>query len=168
MYDDGGENLLPHLPVVFRFIEEGKHFGNVLVHCRQGVSRSASFVIGYLIKKNDFSVDEALGFVQGIRPIIQPNDSFVSQLRDYDRSLQPADGTVAGPQEEEDTNTTRGGRNGTGLAVSMNMCLPAPAAAPSGDDKLVSANSSGTNDGDTTTSRLKRPRLTYCSTPEVH
>lgn len=89
VYDDGGENLLAYINDVFRFIEEGKHFGNVLVHCRQGISRSASFVIAYLMKKNEFTVDEALDYVRRIRAVVSPNQGFIEQLRLYERMLHP-------------------------------------------------------------------------------
>lgn len=73
---------------------EGRHYGNVLVHCHRGVSRSASFVIGYLMKKNEFSIDEALSYVQSLRPIVQPNSAFIEQLRKYNPHPNVQDGVT--------------------------------------------------------------------------
>lgn len=87
VFDNRGEDILGHMEAAFKFIEEGKHYGNVLVHCHKGISRSASFVLGYLMKKNEMTLDEALGHVQSCRPIVQPNESFMSQLKQYDSQL---------------------------------------------------------------------------------
>lgn len=83
IFDNQGEDILSHMETAFKFIEESKHYGNVLVHCHKGVSRSAAFVIGYLMKKNELTLEEALAHVQMIRPVVQPNSSFLSQLSKY-------------------------------------------------------------------------------------
>ena len=66
IFDNRGEDILSHMNEVFLFIEEGKHYGNVLVHCLKGVSRSVSFVIAYLMKYNEMTLDEALSYIQVI------------------------------------------------------------------------------------------------------
>lgn len=83
IFDNKGEDIIPHMETAYKFIEEGQHYGNVLVHCHKGVSRSASFVIGYLMRKNEFTFDEALAFVQSMRPMVQPNEAFIKQLLTY-------------------------------------------------------------------------------------
>jgi dual specificity phosphatase 12 len=83
IFDNKGEDLLPYMETSFNFIEEGKHYGNVLVHCHRGISRSASFVIGYLMRKNELTFKEALEHVQGCRKIVQPNAAFITQLTNY-------------------------------------------------------------------------------------
>lgn len=84
VFDNRGEDLLQYMDQSFRFIEEGKHYGGVLVHCHKGVSRSSSFVIGYLMRKSAMSLDEALDYVKAIRPIVMPNLAFMAQLRAYE------------------------------------------------------------------------------------
>lgn len=76
------------METVFNFIEHGKHHGQILVHCHKGISRSASFVIGYLMKKNEMTLEEALSHVQSVRPVAQPNNSFMEQLRRYEVLLE--------------------------------------------------------------------------------
>jgi len=77
------EDLFAHFETVFHFIEKGKELGGVLVHCFHGVSRSAALIISYLIKKYNISAEIALVKVKQIRPSVQPNDGFMSQLRLY-------------------------------------------------------------------------------------
>ena len=65
-----------------QFISHGVNSGrNVLVHCQLGVSRSAAIVIGYLMNKHKVSYDSAHNMVQIKRAVIDPNFSFVAQLR---------------------------------------------------------------------------------------
>lgn len=82
-----GEDITPYLDKVYDFISHGKHYGNILVHCLRGVSRSTSFVMGYLMRDNELSVDEALSHVTMYRSQVQPNDAFLSQLRRYEERL---------------------------------------------------------------------------------
>eukprot|EP01040_Poterioochromonas_malhamensis_P009794 gene9794-10637_t len=86
IYDNRGENILPHLDTAYRFIEESRHYGNILVHCHKGISRSVSMVIGYLMRKNELTYEEALNHIQMFRPIAQPNESFEQQLKGYQPS----------------------------------------------------------------------------------
>lgn len=55
--------------------------GKVLVHCRAGISRSASTVIYYLMKKYKVPYNEALKYVREKRWIVNPNPGFVKILR---------------------------------------------------------------------------------------
>ncbi|EPY28410.1 dual-specificity protein phosphatase [Strigomonas culicis] len=53
---------------------------NVGVHCMVGVSRSASAVIAYLMKKTGLPRDDILSFVRTSRPVVGPNPGFMAQL----------------------------------------------------------------------------------------
>ncbi|KAF8201954.1 protein-tyrosine phosphatase-like protein [Mycena galopus ATCC 62051] len=59
----------------------------VLVHCYQGVSRSATIVAAYLMATHPPLHDDtaALAFLRERRPIVQPNSGFLSQLALYGR-----------------------------------------------------------------------------------
>lgn len=88
--DSLSENISQHFKKVFDFIDNsfgsGKKGINVLVHCRAGASRSASFVIGYIMKHLNFSFKEAYSFVSKKRAIICPNENFQNQLKDFESS----------------------------------------------------------------------------------
>lgn len=71
-----------------KFIEDViDNGGRVYVHCHQGVSRSASVVIAFLMEFRGFSFDEAMTYVKARRPIVKPNDGFVKQLKEYEEEL---------------------------------------------------------------------------------
>ncbi|CAG2057949.1 unnamed protein product [Timema podura] len=58
--DTPREDLLSHFEDTYRFISEGQERGVVLVHCYFGVSRSATIVIAYMMKKHGLSFEDAL------------------------------------------------------------------------------------------------------------
>jgi len=62
---------------------------NVLVHCRQGVSRSAAVVIAYLIRHHAMSYDSAFSYVKSRRQCINPNSGFIETLKAWERQWRP-------------------------------------------------------------------------------
>ncbi|CAD8195571.1 unnamed protein product [Paramecium pentaurelia] len=64
-----------------------KNKQNVLIHCFAGKSRSASFVIAYLIKYLQMTPLQALKLLQSRRRIAQPNMGFMKQLDAYHKEL---------------------------------------------------------------------------------
>ena len=74
-------------PGAFEFINTARTAGCVLVHCYVGASRSASIVIGYLMKTERMRYREALAYLQMIRPEVYPNDGFEKQLKEYEQKL---------------------------------------------------------------------------------
>lgn len=84
VYDDEKTDLLKHWDNTFKYISRAKMEGSkVLVHCKMGISRSASVVIAYAMKANNWDFDQAIKHVKGKRNCIKPNKSFVSQLETY-------------------------------------------------------------------------------------
>ena len=103
------ENILPCFSQEsFDFIDRGIESGGVLVHCmkvcvcfhsefftthfffhcslKQGKSRSASMVLAYLMRENGWSLKETLDYVQEKRPLVQPNEGFLEQLRQFEKN----------------------------------------------------------------------------------
>ncbi|KAJ8015747.1 hypothetical protein DPEC_G00029360 [Dallia pectoralis] len=84
VYDVEATDLLTHWKDTYSFINRARLNGeSVLVHCKMGVSRSASTVVAYAMKHERWPLDVALAFVKDRRPIVQPNDGFMKQLQTY-------------------------------------------------------------------------------------
>jgi len=60
----------------------------VLVHCVQGISRSASVVCAFLMALYGWAPGKAVTFVKTKRRITEPNFGFVAQLHEYEKTLQ--------------------------------------------------------------------------------
>lgn len=66
------------------FIEKNLEAGNrILVHCFVGISRSATIVAAYLIKKYKISVKEAVERMRRCRQTVNPNEGFILQLENF-------------------------------------------------------------------------------------
>ena len=59
----------------------------VLVHCQRGKSRSATMVIYYMMRKNQWSLAKTMLFLYEKRPEICPNLSFYRQLEEVEKKL---------------------------------------------------------------------------------
>lgn len=82
----------------FDFIDDGRHYGNVLVHCSGtfGLSRSTAICIAYLMNKEKQKFSEAFNNVKEVRSFVKPNEGFVKQLKEYEVKL-------LGAQEAKDS-----------------------------------------------------------------
>jgi atypical dual specificity phosphatase len=86
--DDPQQNILQYFDKVFSKIDKlYTNKQNVVINCQAGVSRSASFVIGYLIK-NGLDYEKSYQLVKSCRPIINPNRGFVEQLKHYEKTVK--------------------------------------------------------------------------------
>lgn len=54
--------------------------GRVLVHCCEGISRSPTLCMSYVIWRDKLSFDDAFERIREVRPICQPNPNFTCQL----------------------------------------------------------------------------------------
>lgn len=66
----------------------------VLVHCRAGVSRSASVVIAYLIAYHGYSLHDAFFLVRSHRSIVTPNIGFMEKLGEYEEAKRGTEPTI--------------------------------------------------------------------------
>jgi len=88
--DKPTQNLLSHFErastEIDRHLKETP--GNVLVHCMQGVSRSATILSAYQIRFHNCTPEEAIKRLQAVRPQVNPNKGFRRQLDDYYKAVQ--------------------------------------------------------------------------------
>uniref|UniRef100_A0A3B4AYN5 protein-serine/threonine phosphatase n=1 Tax=Periophthalmus magnuspinnatus TaxID=409849 RepID=A0A3B4AYN5_9GOBI len=83
VYDVEETDLLSHWLDTYNFINNAKSGQAVFVHCKMGISRSASTVIAYAMKQYQWPLDAALAYVKERRSIIKPNEGFMKQLHTY-------------------------------------------------------------------------------------
>ncbi|CAM0957913.1 unnamed protein product [Alopecurus aequalis] len=81
LQDSPTEDITSILYDVFDYFEDVREQGGrVFVHCCQGVSRSTSLVIAYLMWREGQSFDDAFQLVKTARGIANPNMGFACQL----------------------------------------------------------------------------------------
>ncbi|KNA25704.1 hypothetical protein SOVF_003250 [Spinacia oleracea] len=81
LQDRPSEDITSILYDVFDYFEDVREQGGrVLVHCCQGVSRSTSLVIAYLMWKEGQSFEDAFQYVKAARGVTNPNMGFACQL----------------------------------------------------------------------------------------
>jgi hypothetical protein len=86
--DDLFTNILQYFDFITHLINTHlKNGDKVLVHCVVGMSRSASMIIAYLMKYHKMNLISAFRYTKFKRPIINPNPSFMKQLKQYELLL---------------------------------------------------------------------------------
>lgn len=88
------EQLGEGIEYLARTLEQGH---SVYVHCKAGRGRSASVVVGFLMKHNHLSFDDAFALVKDQRPQINLN----KQQQDAILSYFAQDGSTANPAQQE-------------------------------------------------------------------
>ena len=79
--DSSTQDLLIHMADICNFIDQmlepsQQQPGRVLVHCDQGISRSVTVVIAYLMRRQQKTPKDVLAEVHAKRPQIKPNKKF--------------------------------------------------------------------------------------------
>ena len=70
-----------------RFIETQRAAGRgVYVHCMAGVSRSGMVVTAYLMRREGWTRDRAIGFLRTRRPSVRPNPAFMELLLEWEKA----------------------------------------------------------------------------------
>ncbi|RDX46922.1 phosphatases II [Lentinus brumalis] len=98
LLDTPFSELVEYLPQTTQFIADAlaRDDACVLVHCAQGISRSASVVAAYFIAAYACSPEQAVQWVKHERQCAQPNVGFISQLGEYAQSLRYGDPVAVG------------------------------------------------------------------------
>jgi len=82
------DHLSKYFDKAFEFINESRNKKKaVLVSCQQGVSRSASLIIAYIMKTLQLNVAQAYAFVKLRNPHISPNLNLMNQLTEFEKIL---------------------------------------------------------------------------------
>ena len=86
--DTKDTDISVHFEQCLDFIEEGHRAGeSILINCGAGISRSGAVLLAYLMGRAGMTLRDAYIHARGIRPIVQPNASFVRQLIRYEAKL---------------------------------------------------------------------------------
>jgi len=87
-YDVEETDLLQYWDKTYGFIADCIQLeGKVLIHCKMGISRSASTVCAFAMKHFGWSLEQALQHTKDSRSIINPNTGFRHQLNVYEGIL---------------------------------------------------------------------------------
>ncbi|CAI5939841.1 unnamed protein product [Closterium sp. NIES-64] len=124
--DNTGEDLVCVLYDVFDYIEAVRAArGRVFIHCCQGISRSTSLVIAYLMWCEGIPFGDAFKRVKALRAVANPNMGFACQLLQWQTRILPPSALDPPP---------------TPQPTALPPAAPAPAAAPAA---AVAATASG-------------------------
>jgi len=88
--DKNSETILDYINESNQFIEKAlaeSKFNVVFVHCREGRSRSVSFLSAYLMWKEKISFLTALADIRSKRSIVLPNNKFYRELEKLSNEL---------------------------------------------------------------------------------
>ena len=84
--DTHGQEIQNYFQEAHQFIDKAlSNNEKVLVHCKAGISRSATIVISYIMKTKKMKLSDALAFVKSKRGIVDPNIDFIGSLMQYEK-----------------------------------------------------------------------------------
>jgi len=100
-------DILPFIEPTSNFIDNAikNEHGKVLVHCNAGVSRSSAILIGYLMKKRNYTYEEALEKTKLARSCICPNFGFAEQLRRMNKNMNEITSASSEPSDIYSNNS---------------------------------------------------------------
>ncbi len=97
--DDPNQDIVPYIKEALTFIHDGVKAGDaVFVHCYQGISRSSTIIIMYLMKYMGLSFNDAYDYIKKCRPKVCPNTGFISHLIDLERRLYDGNTSIVGDE----------------------------------------------------------------------
>lgn len=86
LFDRPSENIYVHFDKCIEFITQHETTG-VLVHCMQGVSRSATILAAYFMVSRGMTLRDSLLYLRNARGQSNPNSGFMRQLMAYEKHL---------------------------------------------------------------------------------
>mmetsp|Transcript_12475 Transcript_12475/g.18618 ORF Transcript_12475/g.18618 Transcript_12475/m.18618 type:complete len:222 (-) Transcript_12475:19-684(-) len=87
--DSDAASLKKYFGDTCKFIEGARKLEHgVLVHCQQGVSRSSTITIAYLMKSQKMSLIDAYNHVKTRRPVVKPKKNFLCELLQFEKELK--------------------------------------------------------------------------------
>jgi dual specificity phosphatase 12 len=89
--DSSYQDIFKYFKECLLFIDKSE---KVFVHCKAGISRSATIVIAYLMWSMRLSYKDARNYVKSKRDVIYPNPGFEEQLINFEEWLQSNDYTL--------------------------------------------------------------------------
>ncbi|OLP90318.1 tRNA A64-2'-O-ribosylphosphate transferase [Symbiodinium microadriaticum] len=109
--DDRSANLLQVLDAALEFIHDARTQSYnccVLVHCREGVSRSVSVVLAYLMRFEQLCLSGAMRLLQNRRSgSCRPNAGFLQQLKAFEEALHQTQESRTGGQATSEAPTKK-------------------------------------------------------------
>ena len=88
-FSDNATALYDQLEIAMKFIDRSReNNSSVLVHCVQGISRSSTIVIAYLMTRESMSLQEAYKHVKDRRSLIRPNKGFLRALMKLENKIR--------------------------------------------------------------------------------
>jgi len=82
--DTMGQNIEQYFNITFDTIDKSiKDNKKILIHCFAGISRSATILIAYFMKKNNWDYTTAYNLIKSKRSIIKPNRDFIKNLNNF-------------------------------------------------------------------------------------
>lgn len=77
-----GATIHDQLEASYQFICQQLYYGNVLIHCKFGRSRSVAVCVYYLIRKYNLSFEEAYQRIQNLKPSVNLNIKFANEIKE--------------------------------------------------------------------------------------
>ncbi|VDK69519.1 unnamed protein product [Litomosoides sigmodontis] len=116
--------LLPHFEDAFKFLDKVCERGSVaLVHCLAGISRSPTLAIAYMMRRNNWTSEQAYRYVKERRPSISPNFNFMGQLLEYEARLREKNSLSLSSKFNHDEEECR---NDSSTAISTSTLSSMP------------------------------------------
>ncbi|CAF5223781.1 unnamed protein product, partial [Rotaria magnacalcarata] len=100
------QNIRKHFDEFIDFIDNALRLktNKVLVHCSAGISRSPTLVLAYMMKKNRWTLEEAFDKMRKLRKIVDPNVSFIIQLREWEKHIITTSATTSTSDMNDDNS----------------------------------------------------------------